>query len=72
MRPAEGKLRVVFQTTKGRKVRFDNLGGDRNPWIVDADAGRIMAISHKERKVFVMGSVLEQLQEQLRHADRRA
>ena len=51
----DGKISTFTQTTKGRKIRLDGMGGQESgAMIMDGDAQTMMMVSPKEKKVFVM------------------
>jgi hypothetical protein len=50
--PPAGKPRVVVQTSKGSKIRFDSLGDRTGPWIVETGSKRLLIISHATKTVF--------------------
>lgn len=51
----DGKTSTFIQTTKGRKIRLDGMGGqETGAMIMDGDAHTMMMVSPREKKVFVM------------------
>ncbi|HEX6616904.1 MAG TPA: DUF4412 domain-containing protein [Gemmatimonadales bacterium] len=51
----DGKTSTFTQTTKGRKIRLDGMGGrESGAMIMDGDAHTMMMVSTSEKKAYVM------------------